>query len=1461
MPAVGAAISVFSGWLGGGSILATLTGRMLMSVAVSALSSVASKAFGKKPRTPGITTDYTTDGEAKPQTFILGWYATGGHMVCPPMSHGKSGKTPNAFLTYVIDLGDVPSMTLDKLIIDDTEVEFEALDQTIPLGGTVPSGKPDWWYSQQGLDPAAPNAGIPTITPGRPAIGKYAGKVWLRYHAGADTTADAYLMSAYGPGTAWDQRSKRPWQADMVGSGTCYAVVTFKLDREVFSGLPRLMFVMGGIPLYDPRKDTSVGGNGAQRWDQPSTWAPSRNPMVMAYNVFRGIPIAGGPSWGYGIDAADLPLAAWTPAMNTCDETVDGAARYRAGWEVAVDDHPADVLDELAKVACASFAEVGGVWKPRVGSPAAPVYFLTDDDILLDHDDTFTPFPEIDDTYNAVHASYPNPAELWQTKDAPPRYNATWEAADNSRRRVADLSMAACPYGDQVQRVMRAYIESEPRFRRHIITLPPDASALEALDCITWSSVDNGYDAKQFEIADVSEDPVTLAVTVSLREVDPTDYSWQPDYRLPTTTAPIDVVPDEPLVATHFTAEGIAVLDDSGKPRRPAARLRWGGWALDGVTQVQWEIRLASSAADVMRGVTADPEAGEILFWGGILPATAYQARILFIAGRQPSQWTGWVGFTTPNILVPLVDIDDTPPARPAAPALTAVLGKITATWAVPGADVAYSDLELTEGAGNPVYFQTGAARHEWAGVKPGVVYSVRRREVDRVGNKSLWSDAATISAVVDTIPPAAPTGLTVKAGFNSLWFDWARNTEEDFSHYEVALGTATAPTTIVASTTSPAWAALELPDAALRYARVRAVDTSGNASAWSATVSKTTVTPPKVTAADLKGIVDATSFAQGIEPVSIVTSLPSTKTTSVVALSGRLYRWDGAKYAPDVLGQDAVTAGTVAAGAINTRELAAGAVTARVMGIGDFTNQVPDNQLQDASSWTTSANVTVVPSTGQTWPKAKGWLRFTPSSAYSSASSMFFPVAAGDQFYASFQASFVNNAATAKAVSGNILFYKDDLSYVSSVQIAMASTNSARVYAIEGEVPAAASLARFIYAAAGDSNTGDVVATAPTYRVKAKGELIVDGVLKARHMAAEEVISTSAQIRSAIINDAHIANLSAAKLMAGTALAGSVTVAGTALSTIQSQANDPAARINAAATKIDPGKIIVSGSTTLADWRKGGDETRIDGGALSANTVSANKLEIGNRAITLTGIQFEHNKPGTNQCSWTAGTVRWINDAGVVTTTSISAGYTTWSSGVAYIYWVKGATALNATTSLAVAMGANVVCLATYEGDFRLDADYGRTVIDGDMIKTGTVTATNLTKTAALITDQAQMGSAVIGSAQIRDLSVDTLKIADQSITQFWSVNGSMLNISLAYPMRGVVFFGSVIEGQNYALFELQLNGTVVESMRTASAGDTFVMLMKTINFNAGANTLQFIIRGTSAVRDWRMALFGAYK
>jgi hypothetical protein len=239
-------------------------------------------------------------------------------------------------------------------------------------------------------------------------------------------------------------------------------------------------------------------------------------------------------------------------------------------------------------------------------------------------------------------------------------------------------------------------------------------------------------------------------------------------------------------------------------------------------------------------------------------------------------------------------------------------------------------------------------------------------------------------------------------------------------------------------------------------------------------------------------------------------------------------------------------------------------------------------------------------------------------------------------------------------------------------------------------------------------------------------------------------------------------------KISTTTSLPGSITVGNTGV-TLQAAATanaDPAAAINANTTQIDPGKVTISGGTTLANWRNGGDTTKIEGGSIAANTISANRLTIGQRGINVLNIQFEHNTPNPNCLAWTAGTIIYTNNAGVETFVNTIAGggaNVFYAGQPVYIFWLQGEGFLRATNDLAAATGPNSVCLATYTGGSSLYSTYGRTVIDGDQIKTGAVTAAKIAAgaisankivTGAITADKVAAGAITADKISVTSLS-----------------------------------------------------------------------------------------------------------
>jgi hypothetical protein len=604
-----------------GNVFLSAIAKLVVSVALSRLA----QSLAPKPKQPGIKTEGTASGSQNPANFILGLYATNGVAVCPPMSHGVVGRTPNAFLTYVIELADVPGHALNALIIN---------GERCSLGST-----------------AHPDYGSPVVG------GSYDGHAWIKFYDGTQVAADPMLLSRYSG------YPERPWSTQMVGTGICYAIVTFLYNRQVYTAFPEVRFEMLGIPLYDPRKDSTVGGSGAHRLANPATWERTSNPIIMVYNIHLGIALPGGNVWGGGMPQADMPLASVFAAANACDALVDNGAagtepRFRAGYEVFVSDEPAQVCEELLQACLGQTADVGGFWKFQAGDPDLPVFFMTDGDVITTLARERQPFPSIEATRNGITASFPDPAVQWEPTEAPPIFNATWEAQDGGRRRVVNVDFNAVPYLAQVQRNMRAMIADDRRFLTHGIPMPPEATVLEPLDTLSWTSAAYGYTAKTFEIVSTNEDLKTGIVQLNLRERDPTDTAVVPGYFTPVETPSTVPVLPGPQQVPGFAVAGATITGSSGEDRRPALQLTWATSDLQGIRGLEFEIRRTGTLVVIAKGTTTDVAAGVLVVSEGILPSTAYEVRAILVSDR-PTAWTAWAAATTPAVQFTRPDLAD----------------------------------------------------------------------------------------------------------------------------------------------------------------------------------------------------------------------------------------------------------------------------------------------------------------------------------------------------------------------------------------------------------------------------------------------------------------------------------------------------------------------------------------------------------------------------------------------------------------------------------------------------------------------------------------------------------------------------------------------------------------------------------------------------------------------------------
>lgn len=258
----------------------------------------------------------------------------------------------------------------------------------------------------------------------------------------------------------------------------------------------------------------------------------------------------------------------------------------------------------------------------------------------------------------------------------------------------------------------------------------------------------------------------------------------------------------------------------------------------------------------------------------------------------------------------------------------------------------------------------------------------------------------------------------------------------------------------------------------------------------------------------------------------------------------------------------------------------------------------------------------------------------------------------------------------------------------------------------------------------------------------------------------------------SIVADHIRAATITGDKISVTTALPASITVGVTGV-----QIGNPAALVNLNTTTIDPGKILISGATSLADWRDGSDATKINGGSISANSIQANSVAIGLRGIDILGIEFGY-VASTNKVTWTAGSIIYLSDAGVMTTQAITAGEATYASSTIYIAWQKGQGVLIATTSLTAVSGGNFVRMATYRGGRDLVANYGRTIIDGQQIVTNSITANQL-YVGELITNQVQIAGGIISNVHLAgNITFDKLTGGTLSTTDAVKIGGDRFTL-----------------------------------------------------------------------------------
>ena len=217
-----------------------------------------------------------------------------------------------------------------------------------------------------------------------------------------------------------------------------------------------------------------------------------------------------------------------------------------------------------------------------------------------------------------------------------------------------------------------------------------------------------------------------------------------------------------------------------------------------------------------------------------------------------------------------------------------------------------------------------GDRRERFAGLVGNTTYYVRVRAADWVGNTSAWDygggSAYYFTSAKDSTPPAVVSSLSATATPVSVHLYWSPNSEADFSHYQVQRKPDSGAYAALATCHLNFLIDVTVVIGTTYWYQVRAVDSSGNASAY--VESPSAVGPAQIVSGEITdlAIIEGKLAANAVTLNKIKDGAVDTDKIAALAV-------EAAK-----IGAKAVETGKIADSAVDTLQLAALAVeTAKI--------------------------------------------------------------------------------------------------------------------------------------------------------------------------------------------------------------------------------------------------------------------------------------------------------------------------------------------------------------------------------------------------------------------------------------------------------------------------------------------------------------------------------------------------
>lgn len=409
-------------------------------------------------------------------------------------------------------------------------------------------------------------------------------RVSMRIYLGTLTQVadDALISTSNPPGR---------WTANHRGIGQAYVHVSNPLHPEQHPQPWQAFFEVIGPKLYDWRKDSTVGGVGGDRFNDPATWTGRHDhPVLQMYLLERGVYQNGELIVGKGVSASRLPLDMWSLAANICDELVAGKPRYSSNL-IAVAGPGAthkSNMDPLLHACAGSWLSDATGEYPIVGANQAVVSTITDADLMPDDSFRWSKNRSRSELINTIAGQYTSVENFYDTGDLAIR-NLPAALVEDGERLATSIMYDAVTDTAQADRLTDIQLRANRYQANADICVHPKFLQVKPGQWIRWNSATRGdrkYQVLGRRLGPVG-DTAYRNVYWRLQEVgdgifDPTAFVTNP---------PIPVQQGEPDYQTELDGFQLlpVIVENVDGIQRAGFKANWNALEDESVTQVEFK--------------------------------------------------------------------------------------------------------------------------------------------------------------------------------------------------------------------------------------------------------------------------------------------------------------------------------------------------------------------------------------------------------------------------------------------------------------------------------------------------------------------------------------------------------------------------------------------------------------------------------------------------------------------------------------------------------------------------------------------------------------------------------------------------------------------------------------------------------------------------------------------------------